>query len=395
MSKIPVPRNRSTSNSQRRSSRSVGTQTNESNYNTLHNNAVSVNSSPPFASTPTTSRNARRVSHASQEEPTNQTSIEAPKDIVSNMTQFRHTTHMGRSSISNLTEMNANSKSRSVSGGPKNVMFADENHSSDVPTTSAAANMPNQQRKSSITVTRLSQIPQQTSHHEPLPLIPEPIAENLNETYDVVNNLDVSSIHSSAEDNSTPHRDSGLVLVLVETPPRKRRASQKATQRRSMKMTLVEEYDAEIRELRNYDPAVSNRRRSMRLLTKRLNRLTAAKNDLINELKRESQLRDVDQVAPKRSKQSQHLKVKMNFVTLRPHNEGFSEQQRRIKKNRKSRTTITARMVEEWTHWTHRYCFSYIFLVFFLQNKSFFNKNLFSNFHYYSVNLSFSDLFLT
>ena len=412
MSKIPVPRNRSTSNSQRRSSRSVGTQTNESNYNTLHSNAVAVNSSPAFASTPTTNRNARRALHVSDTTEESQHSIEVPKEIASNFTQIGHTNanNMGRSSISNLTEMATNSKSQlhsnaasganSKSSRSKKLMpqkkhpqfYLTDNSTEEeeadlaaeeavavepqqiqpsqtaarldetfvsrkrargnssrkgnlsmnahvkesqtkklmskslskshktvfqqadpvpgVPTTSANANQPNPKRKSSISITKRSQVQQNEMPEAnqtvrgPLVLIPEPIAEDMEEIYE---HLNENSIFTTDE-HSIQHRSSRRREESQLRVPQKRKASKKAVERRSIKMALVREFEAEIAELSQFNHETSTRRRSERLRLKRLRKCIAAKYALIQELQRQAQLIDFDMNSlngtPKRSKKT-------------------------------------------------------------------------------------------
>jgi len=186
-------------------------------------------------------------------------------------------------------------------------------------------------------------------HHDQQNITPHPSQD---ETYLLHGiNLNNNSLYSNEHD-SLQHQDSGLVR------PRNQRTHQKVikklayrqAQRRIDNMRqLVDEYDEEIRNLNEYDHLTSNVRRSERLRLKRLRILTSARDDLIDQLRRiEEEREEYEQYnVTKKSKKSQSIKVNNQFVTLRQNNEGYSDQQTRVKAQRKSKKGNLLRMIEE------------------------------------------------
>ena len=80
-----------------------------------------------------------------------------------------------------------------------------------------------------------------------------------------------------------------------------------------------------------------------------MTRLTNARNDLIDQLRRDEEAREEYQHVniAKKSKKSQPIKINSQFVTLRPNNEGFSAQQTRANVQRKSKKGNLLRMIED------------------------------------------------
>ena len=215
--------------------------------------------------------------------------------------------------------------------------------------------------KSSIVISKLNKIPQASQQHELHDDIdnfhhldldqqntsPDSIHD---ETYLIhANNLNNNSLYSD-DHNSIQHQDSGLVRLKADRRKAIRKVASKQAQRRLGDIKqLVDEYGAEIRSLSQFNQSTSNVRRSSRLRMKRLTRLTNARNDLIDQLRRDEEAREEYQHVniAKKSKKSQPIKINSQFVTLRPNNEGFSAQQTRANVQRKSKKGNLLRMIED------------------------------------------------
>jgi hypothetical protein len=165
------------------------------------------------------------------------------------------------------------------------------------------------------------------------------------------NNLNDNSIFTNEHD-SIEYMNVDLVEPGIPSSQRrliKRPASQRA-QRRIMNIRqMIDELDASIRNLREFDHLTSNVRRSERLRLKHLKRQMIARMDLNDQLRREEDARDEyeREIVPKRSKKSQP--INSQFITLRRNNEGYSGQQKKVKAQRgaqKNRKKALPRMVE-------------------------------------------------
>jgi hypothetical protein len=179
--------------------------------------------------------------------------------------------------------------------------------------------------------------PPQGTHEETHPRIP--------------NNMNDNSIFTSEHD-SMQYMNLEPSIPSSQRQPIKRPASQRAERRIVNIRQTIDDLDANIRNLREFDHLTSNVRRSERLRLKHLKRLMRARMDSIDQLRREEDAREEyeREHAPKKSKKSQPPMANSQFITLRRNNEGFSEQQQRVKAQRgaqKKNKKALPRMVEE------------------------------------------------